>query len=1258
MKKFSRISVVLLISLLCVLGLSTTAFAEETQSSNGLQASIVTDSDEYKISDDIKVDFKVKNTNGFDINGVSMNTVVPKGLTVKDNAPTNKDVGTLKSGKEESYSVILNANGTGSNTHNNTNTTNELPKSGNTTNNESTVGTGDTTNVVILAIILVIAAVVIICNRKKLSKHISVMLCFAVCLTSIPMISMSSANAAEQDSFTVNKTVKIDGKNYTVGLKISYENNTHSNNVQPSDNESVVTRGEWVEMLATEFSMKEVSKSDTELPYSDISDSKYCPQIVTAYYHSILPTNIEKFKPDEYATRDFAAYTLNNCLCYIKNSNLKCSDFDSIKYKDAVSALTERGYFKLENDRFMPEKAVTTTEMDKIKLLIAQSLEGLKIDENHENVIDVNDDAVIIYDNVIKSIDGNTVTLIVSDETSKIKEGSIFFVPNPENVVQMLSYKAESISVSDGKIIVVTSTPDIAEMYDKVDIQGIAKSDVNEIDVQNTAKSKVVVNASRDVKASSSVGDSINNKFNELLNPKIHKDNTISIDAEQLRFDGKYTIGDENGNQIEVELKGGLENPEIAYNINFEINKFHIEDGWNFYVSLKNKFVFDGKATLISKDYKEGKYTIAEIPFDIGCPGVSVNISLVLVVSANGEITVNYELENKFGVKIDSKNGIQLVSEFSDSQPEITALAEAKIGMQTKIALIVANCEVISANEEIGAKGSAKIRNFSHKDGHSPHTDLFMYIYANIGYDTNDFIKEKCKLLGWNAEGTKPVIKEDNSPFKINIHVEKLTIVKDCTYRYVSGIVKIKGYPLDGVKVSVYDSNKEITLGEGQNNLTSSVGTFGFLIPCKSDNTNYSNKLTFKFSKDGYNDYIKEYTIKTAEDTDIGEIEMTASGDDNGKVYTAAELINMNLNEIIDIMGGDFTVDSAGYDPIRGTSPVGVCIYNYDVLPGFKFCIPKANVDNINGQDVKSNIKSGKYGNYEYIYLSEKAKLTDKISANMTYNELVSVIGEFDCVGAAVASGCYFYTTNTVGDITRYVFPPNDSLINSGINEVKRDWLRNNNPTLSGIIVYPKSQGEINPDTSEWARAYANYIQDYINSDNAIETKFALGYIDDDDVPELFIMKRNLPINIIECCTYKNGEIAPRTGFGTPGDSGEIVYYIYAPKQDIISLGWYRIGNLDGHLYGNGKDIYYGYNYDEFAGKRVYYYLGKRVTEQEYNDAINQYTDNYQFVKVEWERAFNANETNINALKNNPLEFLNPNEINNNVLSRDDVIYG
>lgn len=223
--------------------------------------------------------------------------------------------------------------------------------------------------------------------------------------------------------------------------------------------------------------------------------------------------------------------------------------------------------------------------------------------------------------------------------------------------------------------------------------------------------------------------------------------------------------------------------------------------------------------------------------------------------------------------------------------------------------------------------------------------------------------------------------------------------------------------------------------------------------------------------------------------------------------YTAVALSEKPLSEIVDIMGGDFEVGYDGDKLVYYTSP-SVHIYNYDVLPGFVFYIDGASEDYQHGQDIKENIKSGKYDNYTFIALLDDANLTDTICANMTYNELSNLIGEFDCGGLAGANN-YCYYTDTVGERTIYMYKADSDLIkNYDGGEIKREWLKKNNPSLSAIIVYPKStesnvSENENPVTEtetndEWKELYINMINNDIDP-----MEFSLICIDDDDIPEL-----------------------------------------------------------------------------------------------------------------------------------------------------------
>lgn len=170
--------------------------------------------------------------------------------------------------------------------------------------------------------------------------------------------------------------------------------------------------------------------------------------------------------------------------------------------------------------------------------------------------------------------------------------------------------------------------------------------------------------------------------------------------------------------------------------------------------------------------------------------------------------------------------------------------------------------------------------------------------------------------------------------------------------------------------------------------------------------------------------------------------------------YNATDLIDKSIPEIVDIMGGDFEVEYGGEKLVYYTSPT-IIMYNDTTFPGFAFYIDEATLDYQNGENIKENIKRGKYERYSFLALFGDTKLNDSINADMKYNELTQSLGAFDCSGIAGA-GTYSYYANTIGEQTIYLFKADESLLStySG-GDIKREWLREHNPELSAIIVYP-----------------------------------------------------------------------------------------------------------------------------------------------------------------------------------------------------------
>lgn len=93
--------------------------------------------------------------------------------------------------------------------------------------------------------------------------------------------------------------------------------------------------------------------------------------------------------------------------------------------------------------------------------------------------------------------------------------------------------------------------------------------------------------------------------------------------------------------------------------------------------------------------------------------------------------------------------------------------------------------------------------------------------------------------------------------------------------------------------------------------------------------------------------------------------------------YTAVELAGKSLNEIIDIMGGDY---EANHLQLSNAFSSDGCpyIYNENKLPGFAFVAQEGDTS------------------YSGISIMNGAKLNDTISSDMTYNQIADIIGDMN----------------------------------------------------------------------------------------------------------------------------------------------------------------------------------------------------------------------------------------------------------------------
>lgn len=155
--------------------------------------------------------------------------------------------------------------------------------------------------------------------------------------------------------------------------------------------------------------------------------------------------------------------------------------------------------------------------------------------------------------------------------------------------------------------------------------------------------------------------------------------------------------------------------------------------------------------------------------------------------------------------------------------------------------------------------------------------------------------------------------------------------------------------------------------------------------------------------------------------------------------YTGIELADMNLKDIIAIMGGEYETIHDLVTPAFSSEPIDY-IHNDTALPGFYFdCYGAPEDFDTNG-----------FG----IALKDSAKLNDTISADMTYNELAAVIGDFDVQAVGGAWSLVYYTT-VDGCGVSFIIEPNEYLYQNATEGqlITSDMLKEANPNLNSIAL-------------------------------------------------------------------------------------------------------------------------------------------------------------------------------------------------------------
>ena len=516
-----------------------------------------------------------------------------------------------------------------------------------------------------------------------------------------------------------------------------------------------VTRLEWLKALTDAFEMSVEERNYPDNYYSDIDDTS------TDYYDIMLATEFglidveagDPLRPNDPATREFVAHTMNACMGYqLNDASYTFSESGSVSYPEDIQISIDRGWFALDNGSFFPEQAITNVEKDKLITIAKEAVASVKTDPDYHNQYQLAEGVVEIPENTqVALTDENQLTIY--DSNISLKQGTVFVVICDG---MPIARRALSVHVEDNMTIVEVEGVDVEEAFESMDVQGTIGSDLTQAQVigDNVTLSYIVGGTEAQAYEDGVVLYSLEEVEEQDL-PVSAVIATKTVEAPKYH-DVESEVKREN-----ISLKCKVTDVSVDYGLSI----FHSEA----HAIVTANVTFSG-------NIGEENFLVSsiEVPF------VRIPIAIVgyLQPSAEGKIegSLSFGLNGDLTVGAQYEDGVTRgVFDFKKKAFTFETKIEGTLGV--KIALGI---DVGFVKGEIFAKAGAKASvSVTIYDTDSPRECLHLtaYLYASGGGEV--------KFSFWGHESTHTLIKEiyneKNSPVKVALHFEDSKPVSCCT---------------------------------------------------------------------------------------------------------------------------------------------------------------------------------------------------------------------------------------------------------------------------------------------------------------------------------------------------------------------------------------------------------------------------------------------------------------------------------------------
>ena len=502
-----------------------------------------------------------------------------------------------------------------------------------------------------------------------------------------------------------------------------------------------VTRAEWVSALVSTFSMTVEEDNYPDNYYSDITaeDSFYRDVMVAVEFGVVDLEAGLPFRPNDAATRDFAAETLVYCLGFQATEEVSYSYNDTVPHPWAAQVAIDRGWFALVAGKFMPDQAITLAEKNGMLADAAEVLASDVIDVEHDNNAGFAA-GVVVFPMGTKVEAPSEGTLMIYDRSIGLKNGD-YFVVYYETLP--LVFKALNVSAGEGCWVVSCTSEGTGDVIEEIDHEGILGTQMENFQpsaqsVYTTEDGIVVTEGETEfyVTPSATIPD--------------------SIPVKDLYVSKPITLSNGLTATISASLTGVVLHDRIATrNQNYEV---YLSGDTHISTSVKGS---------LQEAIGSRKVELGKVPFLYGAGSLTLyfeyDLSGKIVLSWDGKMTAGFAY---------SGGSYRLIRSFQKTAFTITAevTVQAGLGLSAGINILVIKAEVWAS---VGARGKATMAIY---DSGTPTrcSDFQAWMYAKIG--ANASIK---KITSWKWQ--EDIIKYSNSPVRVHYHFEDGAMVGECT---------------------------------------------------------------------------------------------------------------------------------------------------------------------------------------------------------------------------------------------------------------------------------------------------------------------------------------------------------------------------------------------------------------------------------------------------------------------------------------------